>query len=168
MEIKNISIFVIILPFLFGFSEVPQNRPVSDEVLDVGNTTTTVEKPPDVPFLGQETMVIEPDRKFLTNDSPVEDIIKYWSDEYGYSYQKAYLLAKCESQLDSSAENGISSATGLYQFIDSTWETECEGDRLSSIHNARCAIRLLSEGKKSHWLADPGVPKCLLSLGITL
>ena len=168
MEIRNISIFVIILPFLFGFPEVPQNRPVSDGVSDVGNTTTTVEKPPDVPFYGQETIVIEPDRKFLTNDSPVEDIIKYWSDEYDYSYQKAYFLAKCESQLDPKAANPNSTAKGIYQFLDGTWESECEGDVFSAIHNSQCAIRMLSEGGESNWLADPGIPLCLSKLGITL
>ena len=174
-QIKSISIFVVILPFLFGFAEVPQNAPVSDGVSDVGNTTTTVEKPPDVPFYGQETIVIEPDRKVLTNDSTVEDIIKYWSDEYDNSYQKAYFLAKCESQLDPKAANPKSSARGLYQFltydspsVTSTWTAECEGDVFSAIHNSQCAIRMLSEGGESNWLADPGIPLCLSKLGITL
>ncbi len=195
---RNDIIFVIPNVFSFSkFSAYNEIRKGNDMVLTLGSNTTIdtpfiinvhsyiideiakkstpmnsrlfeTLKPPTEAYSVQETIVIEPDRRFLTNDSPVEDIIRYWSDYYDYPFQKAYYLAKCESQFEPSAENGISSATGLYQFIDSTWKTECEGDRLSSIHNARCAIRLLSEGKESHWLADPGVPKCLLALGITL
>ena len=43
-QIKSISIFVVILPFLFGFSEVPQNRPESDEVIEISTSTLKTPK----------------------------------------------------------------------------------------------------------------------------
>jgi len=41
---------------------------------------------------------------------------------YGADYQLAHNIAACESRLDPTAKNAHSSAKGVYQFLDGTWE----------------------------------------------
>ena len=94
--------------------------------------------------------------------------IEYWTNEYEYSFDKAYKLAICESELKPEAQNEITTAGGLFQFLDGTWNGNCEGDKANAFDNTACAVRLLSAGKKSHWTADPRVPACLAKQGITL
>lgn len=102
-------------------------------------------------------------------EETIEDIIKLYTTRYNYSYEKAYWLAMEESQLDPEACNGEgTSACGVYMFIDSTWEEECEGDKIDAHDNVKCAVRLLSEGKEYHWEADERIPARLLEHGIVL
>lgn len=51
-------------------------------------------------------------------------------------------IAKCESNFNDLAKNKHSSAKGIYQFIDKTWESKCEGDVLNYKHNIACFVKL--------------------------
>lgn len=55
--------------------------------------------------------------------------------------EKAVAVAWCESRFDPEAENPRSSAGGLFQFLDDTWESVGGGDKhdpwLSTHHAAR-------------------------------
>ncbi len=52
----------------------------------------------------------------------VQEEIKKQADEYGVDYDMAMAIAECESQFDTYAANPNSTAKGVYQFLDGTWE----------------------------------------------
>lgn len=52
----------------------------------------------------------------------IKEFILLKSKENGINPNTALRIATCESGLDPAAKNSHSSATGLYQFLDSTWE----------------------------------------------
>lgn len=60
----------------------------------------------------------------------------------------------CESRNDPLAQNPKSTADGLYQILDGTWEHfECEGDKLNPDDNTRCAYKIAQDGLH-HWNAS--------------
>lgn len=84
----------------------------------------------------------------------VQELITYYSALYDVDYDLAYGLAKFESRLNPLAKNPRSSASGVYQFIRSTFKAYCSGDVFDADDNVKCAVRMLSEGKIDHWLKD--------------
>ena len=88
----------------------------------------------------------------------IEETIQFYADEYGIDFELVKAIAKAESwstklnDYDPKAKNSISSAKGIYQFLDSTWKKNCDGDVLDYDDNIRCGVRLISEGKENHWL----------------
>lgn len=51
----------------------------------------------------------------------VEQLILKKANEFGVSPTTALRVAKCESNYDRLAKNKNSSASGIFQFLDSTW-----------------------------------------------
>lgn len=84
----------------------------------------------------------------------VETKIREKAKEYGYPEEKALAIARAESDLNPQARNKTSSAKGVFQFIDSTWNYYCKGEVLNEDDNINCAVRMLSEGGESHWNAS--------------
>jgi hypothetical protein len=71
-----------------------------------------------------------------------DKIIKY-SNEYKVDTQIALDIAECESQFGKYNYNWSgSSAKGIYQFIDSTWNYYCEGDVLNEDDNIKCFMEI--------------------------
>jgi len=64
-----------------------------------------------------------------------------------------YRIMMCESKGDPLAQNPNSTAKGLFQFIDKTWENYCEGDVFSPEDNLRC-FRELYPQHKSWWVCQ--------------
>jgi hypothetical protein len=61
-------------------------------------------------------------------------------------------IARCESGGDPQAKNPTSSAKGLLQIIDSTWENfQCNGDPLNGEDNLRCGRKILINSGIHHW-----------------
>ena len=86
--------------------------------------------------------------------------------EYNYPPMKALEIAKAESELDPDAKNASSTASGLFQFINGTFKGFClEGYKLTDTMEDKnnpyiqieCAVRMLSEGGESHWVASKHV-----------
>lgn len=73
---------------------------------------------------------------------PTQDEIKtYITQEalkHGISPMVALRIANCESGYDRLVKNQNSTATGIYQFLDSTWEHNCTGNRLDPYANVDC------------------------------
>ena len=72
-------------------------------------------------------------------------------------------LAKQESQLNPKAKSKKSTAKGLYQFLDKTFENLCEGDVFNANDNIKCYAKLIKENKRniSHWFADETIAHLL-------
>jgi len=59
--------------------------------------------------------------------------------------ETALRIARCESNLDPLAENDKSSASGIYQFLDGTFESYCEGDVYNPEDNIKCFLKYYPE-----------------------
>ena len=81
----------------------------------------------------------------LLKPKTIQEKIIEMSIEYGVDTQTALDIAKCESQFDPLAKNPNSSAKGIYQFIDSTWEERCSGDVLNEDDNIKCFMELYNK-----------------------
>lgn len=68
----------------------------------------------------------------------VQDEIIRQAEEYGVNVDTAYRIADCESDFLPSARNKTSTAKGVYQFIDSTWRNNCEGNVFDYKDNIKC------------------------------
>ena len=100
--------------------------------------------------------------QYPVETNPIVSTIWIKAHEYGIDPNLAVLLAKHESEFNPAAANSKTSAKGLFQFIDLTWRDYCAGDVFNAEDNADCALRILSEGGLSHWLADPNMEKVLM------
>lgn len=105
-------------------------------------------------------------RSVVANPDIAERIRKH-SAEHGVDYALALDLATFESGLNPKARNPRSTAKGVYQFLDSTWDNLCTGNVLDPDDNIGCAMRLLGENPRniSHWTADHNTRAFLISKG---
>jgi len=88
----------------------------------------------------------------------IEDFIIYQSMKQGVDINLALGIAKCESNLNPKAKSKTSSASGVFQFIKSTWnETlrrlywEKGQDVFDAKLNIIAGIFLLKKDGASHW-----------------
>ena len=110
--------------------------------------------------------LVEVEEKTEYSKIGVVGVILKLSEEYDVDFNLAYDLAVFESQLDPTICNRQgSSACGIYQFIISTWENHCEGNRFDAYDNTKCAMKLISEGGIRHWTADSRTKALLVSKG---
>lgn len=61
----------------------------------------------------------------------------------------ALRIAHCESTTGTNLFNPNSSAKGIYQFVDRTWENYCQGNVLNHYDNVQCFMELYEKNK--HW-----------------
>ena len=59
---------------------------------------------------------------FISKTIDVEETIKTMAAEHGVNEETALRIAWCESRFDPRASNYQSTAKGVYQFLDGTWE----------------------------------------------
>lgn len=87
----------------------------------------------------------------------VDEIIKQ-ANAQGYPSKRAITIASCESGFNPDAKNKYSTASGVFQFIKSTWlSTESGKAGISPFDykaNIKEAITLLANGGESHWTAS--------------
>lgn len=83
-------------------------------------------------------------KKWASPTAQVEWVIRAEA-EGKMNVQKALDIAQCESSLGLNKVNPISSARGVYQFIDSTWEHYCDGDVMNDRDNVKCFVELYSK-----------------------
>lgn len=97
-----------------------------------------------------------------TEHVSIEQIIVAYARHYGADVELSLNVACAEScfmengtpDFNPSAKNPNSSATGVFQFIKSTWAGMCEGDVLNVHDNVSCGTRILANGGISHWEAS--------------
>lgn len=76
---------------------------------------------------------------------PIADLIQTMALFSEVDSSTALSIAYCESELDPEARNPKSTAKGLYQFLDGTWSSSCDGDVFNPIDNIDCFLDLYPE-----------------------
>lgn len=126
-ELKQI---IVILVVLFSF-------PIVSEVQDTEKITLTQYHLP------------------VNQAWPTKDEIKKYiileSDKHGINPVTALRIANCESGFDRTAKNPSSTAAGIYQFLDSTWNNYCIGNKLDSYASVDCFMKYYKQ-HKSWWV----------------
>lgn len=104
----------------------------------------------------------------ISTKAQVEDYIISRAMAYNYPVNKAVAIAKAESELVVSAQNPLkgSTASGLYQFINGTFQEYCVNKyalapdltyKNNPFVQIECAMKMLSAGGESHWNASKSV-----------
>ena len=81
----------------------------------------------------------------LTAPADIEGIVRGAATRYGVDPDQALAVARLESSLNPRAQNPRSSAGGLFQFIDSTWNQYGGGDKYDPARNADAGARYLRD-----------------------
>ncbi len=87
-----------------------------------------------------------------TQDEIVQIIYAY-ADQYGQPREDMLRVARCESVLDPYAVNASSNASGLFQFLPSTWATTpfADQDIFNAEANAEAAAWMWANGRRGEW-----------------
>lgn len=88
----------------------------------------------------------------LQRDNIIRNI-REKSVQAGIDPLKALEIAYCESGFDPKAKNKNSSAKGIYQFVDKTWNEYCAGDPYMPWDNINCFVQLYPK-HKSWWVCQ--------------
>lgn len=90
----------------------------------------------------------------------VVGLISYYSKQYGIDERIPLEVARAESNYKNvpnfkyDGEKGRYTAYGIFQFTRTTWKGFCTPDptdRMDIEKNIECGVRMLSEGRISHW-----------------
>lgn len=125
-KLALLSILLILPPMMFLYATPLSNQDVLENV-----TTSQIEPNK------QEIEVIEKPYE------SIQDLINRLSTENDFNVNTALRIAECESQYGKYKINWQgSSAKGIYQFTDKTWNNYCEGDVMNDQDNIMCFIKL--------------------------
>lgn len=81
----------------------------------------------------------------------LEEMIIRKSKEANLNPSTSLKIARCESSMNPLAESKSSSAKGIFQFVDKTWQNYCVGNPLNAEDNINCFIKLYPK-HKSWWV----------------
>lgn len=136
-------------------TEVPTEEPATEEPTEEPATEVPTEEP------ATEVPTEEPNEPPVDgSDGYTEDeiiqIIYAAADMYGQPREDMLRVARCESNLDPNAVNPSSNASGLFQFLPSTWETTpyADQDIFDPVANAEAAAWMWSEGRRGEWVCQ--------------
>ncbi len=95
--------------------------------------------------------VIEVEKDWTTGD--IEAEIRRQSSLYDIDADRMVRIAKCESGLNPNARNLHSTANGIFQIIDGTWEHYgCTGGISNPEDNIKCAMKIATTSGYSPWV----------------
>ena len=91
------------------------------------------------------------------NGGNITDIITAAAKRYGQSPAAMISVARCESGLNPRAVNRSSNASGLFQFLPSTWRTTPYAGQniFDPVANANAAAWMWSVGRQNEWVCKP-------------
>lgn len=87
------------------------------------------------------------------SSSDITSIIYAAADKYGQPREDMLRVAQCESVLDPNAVNPVSGASGLFQFLPSTWAQTPYANQsiFDPTANANAAAWMWSVGRRNEW-----------------
>ena len=92
---------------------------------------------------------------FYQIQPPTSDNLKAYlaqmTMKYGGQYYQLYRVISCESGWNPNAKNPKSTASGVAQFLDSTWNNYCGGNKDNSYDQIRCLVVAWTGGFQSWW-----------------
>lgn len=138
----------------------------SAEWLQIGGEEP-VDPAPTEPVETEEPAPTEPPATDEPVEPPVDGSDGYTEDEviqiiynaaaeYGQSGDDMLRVARCESVLDPNAVNASSNASGLFQFLPSTWATTpyADQDIFDPQANAEAAAWMWANGRRNEWVCQ--------------
>ena len=72
----------------------------------------------------------------------------------GRNYELLSRIIQCESGFRADAKNPVSSASGLAQFLKSTWQSWGDGDVFNPYDNIRAMVKLFKAQGTKPWLSS--------------
>lgn len=89
-------------------------------------------------------------------EEEIIQIIYAAADKYGQPREDMLRVARCESNLNPNAVNASSNASGLFQFLPSTWETTpyADQDIFDPVANAEAAAWMWDNGRRNEWVCQ--------------
>ncbi len=118
----------------------------------------------EIPEPPQEVVVLKTITPVIVKQMVIESAKKY-----EVPVKMAVPLAEFESQgFNHKAKNPISTAKGVFQFIDDTWRRNCEGEVFDPEANIECGMKLLAQRQIGHWVADPATRRVLVKTGYVI
>jgi hypothetical protein len=99
----------------------------------------------------------------LTSTTTIAEYIVFRATIEAIDPRLPLAIAKAESDFIADAKNPLSTASGVFQFLDSTFQAECIKERglatsTDDKNNPRvqtdCAVAMLAEGGVAHWAAS--------------
>ncbi len=86
----------------------------------------------------QSETLIEASVENVIRERDIEQMIRWQAVAFGVDPDMAVAIAQCESGLNEYAQNPTSTAKGLYQFTDGTWEyIKAQGHQFDAEKNIR-------------------------------
>lgn len=85
-------------------------------------------------------------QKNIIKDGVIAEISKE-SLKFGINPREALDIAYCESRYNPFVTNAKSSAKGVYQFTNRTWEKYCLGNPFDYFDNIKCFMKLYPQNK---------------------
>jgi len=101
-----------------------------------------------IPFQPEGYMLEPKEEKEETIPETIPEMIqRYFPDD-----PIMLKIAQCESELFPTAKNPNSSAKGIFQIINGTWQHfKCEGDVLNAEDNIKCGVKILKGQGLAAW-----------------
>lgn len=92
----------------------------------------------------------------------VQDLIRHYSSVYGISSDTPFCIAKYESGYNQYSKNRNSTASGVFQYLSSTWSSTDEGKLGLSVFDADANVKAAVKYMAIHRNTRPWVvaPKC--------
>jgi len=109
---------------------------------------------PPEPYIAPITQVIV--EVVETPPDPISEAISAIiriSREHGVDETLALEIAEAESNFRM-VKNPESTAFGVFQFLEGTWEEQCNGDREDLKDNVTCGIEMIERGELWRWFAS--------------
>lgn len=138
---------------LAGEEPVPTEEPAPEEPAPTEEPTETE---PTEPVQTEEPTIPPADGGDGYTEEEIIQIINNAAAEYDQPAGDMLRVARCESVLDPNAVNSSSNASGLFQFLPSTWATTpyADQDIFDPVANANAAAWMWANGRRNEWVCQ--------------
>ncbi|MBA3551170.1 transglycosylase family protein [Patescibacteria group bacterium] len=148
---------VALLSFVIPFSLLSKEKEVSSVTQEssVFSSRVLIPAATNTPPIHESVKIAYKSEPFpveITKPAARKVFSSYPKVTFDSVYRILAKIARCESGGDPLAKNKTSSAKGLLQIIDGTWEHfSCEGSVLDADDNMQCGVKIAMTSGLHHW-----------------